>query len=244
MADYLAPAAPVSASWASHKNRTPPSSEPGTDYATAYGTKVAAPGNGSVIEIKTTNSGGMGRFVAIKLDDGRTTRTIHMSRVDVKIGARVKRGQVIGLSGASGNGSDWYYGPHVHQTLWPGAYWANPTIDFELYTGTPTTPTAEEESEVDEMYRAKSTKSGTWYVIGEFSVTQIESGPNGSANWNRAVAYNDMSGKSFPDVSSDRIKSALSDVDLRITDFLSRLGNTDAANASHARIQTMIEAES
>jgi murein DD-endopeptidase len=138
--NYQAPNAPVSADWANHKNRTPPSSEPGTDYATAYGTAVAAPGNGTVIEIKTSNSGAMGRYVAINLDDGRATRAIHLSRVDVKNGVRVTRGQVIGLSGASGNGSDWYYGPHVHQTLWPGAYWAAPTIDFELYTGTTPTP--------------------------------------------------------------------------------------------------------
>lgn len=151
MSGYLVPVdAPVSADWQDHRDRTPPSSEPGTDYACAYGTPVVAPFDGTVIEIKTTNSGGMGRFVALALTDGRATRAIHLSVVRVSVGQRVTAGQTIGISGASGYGSDWYYGPHVHQTLWPGGYWQAPTIDFELYVGEPEPQPGPEPEEWDD----------------------------------------------------------------------------------------------
>jgi murein DD-endopeptidase MepM/ murein hydrolase activator NlpD len=149
MMGYVAPAAPISSSWQDHKNRQPPSSEPGTDYATVYGTVVGAPGPGTVVDRKTSNSGGMGRYVTIALDDGRTTRAIHLSAVWLSVGQRVDRGTGLGLSGASGNGSDWYYGPHVHMTLWPGGAWAAPTIDFALYVGADD-PEPEPEPEPDE----------------------------------------------------------------------------------------------
>lgn len=142
---YLAPDAPVSASWQAHKDRTPPSSEPGTDYATPYGAAASAPWGGVVIETKTDNGGAMGRFAAIALDDGRTWRALHLASVAVRVGDRIERGDQVGVTGASGYGSDWYYGPHIHETLWPGAYWANPTIDFELYVGAnPPEPTTDD----------------------------------------------------------------------------------------------------
>lgn len=141
MGDYVVPAdVPISASWQVHRDRTPPSSEPGTDYAAAYGTSVAAPFGGTVIEIKTNNSGAMGRYVALALDDGRTARCLHLSQVLVPVGMWVFQGQIIAISGASGYGSDWYYGPHVHQTLWPTCYWCEDTIDFALYVGPPPKP--------------------------------------------------------------------------------------------------------
>jgi murein DD-endopeptidase MepM/ murein hydrolase activator NlpD len=128
---------PVEASitddWQEHVNRG--SSEPGTDYASPYGSLVVAVGDGVVTYVKTTNSSATGRVVEYRLDEGKDTRSIHMSEVWVGVGNRVVEGQSIGLSGASGYGSDWYYGPHVHHTLWPGNAWANPTIDFELYVG-------------------------------------------------------------------------------------------------------------
>ena len=134
---YLLPTSTrwVSASWQDHRDRTPPSSEPGTDYGVAYGLPVYAVDAGSVTYVKTSNSGAMGRVVEYRLDDGRDTRTLHLASVGVSVGQRIARGQTIGISGASGYGSDWYYGPHAHQTLWPGRAWEAAPIDFELYTG-------------------------------------------------------------------------------------------------------------
>lgn len=165
--DYLAPDAPVSASWQVHKDRNPPSSEPGTDYGTVYGTPVTAPWSGAVIEIKSSNSYATGRYVALALDDGRSCRALHLSQVRASVGQRVARGDVIGVSGASGYGSDWYYGPHVHQTLWPGAYWADPTIDFALHVGEPEDEdmTPEQAQMLTEIHQAlwnRTDQGGGW----------------------------------------------------------------------------------
>jgi murein DD-endopeptidase len=133
--------APVSASWQSHKDRNPPSSEPGTDYASAYGVAVLCAGNGTVTDRKTSNGSATGRYLTVSLDDGRTVRYLHLSSCSVGIGERVSAGQAVAIGGASGYGSDWYYGPHVHTTLWPGGIWNDPTIDFDIYIGTAPTPT-------------------------------------------------------------------------------------------------------
>jgi murein DD-endopeptidase MepM/ murein hydrolase activator NlpD len=130
----------ITCGWSCHRDRNPPSSEPGTDYGSGYGSAVYAADNGTITYVKTSNSQATGRVVEYRLDDGRTSRTLHMSQTWVYVGQRVSRGQQIGLSGASGYGDDWYYGPHAHQTLWPGAAWAAPTIDFAPYVGSNTPP--------------------------------------------------------------------------------------------------------
>lgn len=125
----------VSDSWQEHKNRNPPSPEPGTDYTSSYGAPLYAVEAGKVEIVQTGNHNGTGRFIQYRLNDGRTTRSLHLSEVWVKAGQTVTRGQQIGKTGASGYGNDWYYGPHVHQTLFPGAAFAAPSIDFEKYVG-------------------------------------------------------------------------------------------------------------
>jgi murein DD-endopeptidase MepM/ murein hydrolase activator NlpD len=138
MSSYAAPADVwISATWQDHKNRNPPSSEPGTDYATAYWTPVLCADSGTVVDRKDSTSGGTGRYVTIRLNDGRTVRYLHLAEVWVGVGQHVDRGQWLAASGASGHGSEWGYGAHVHVTLWPGAIWASPTIDFERYVGEP-----------------------------------------------------------------------------------------------------------
>lgn len=141
----LEPAAPISATWQDHKDREPPSSEPGTDYATPYGTPVGAPGDGVVTYVKHDNSGARGRVVQIWLNEGRETGALHFAAVYAWEGQRVARGDIVAISGASGYGSDWYYGPHVHDTLWDGPAWSGPTIDFDLYAGNPQPPDMEDD---------------------------------------------------------------------------------------------------
>lgn len=119
-----------------------PSTEPGTDFAGptsgGYGSPLYAPGNGIVVDLKHSNTSATGRYLTIDLDDGRRTRSLHLSEIWVGVGQRVGRGQQVGRSGASANGSDWGVGPHVHQTLWAGHYYAfgkDATIDFMPYVG-------------------------------------------------------------------------------------------------------------
>lgn len=126
----------VSANFHNHCcERQPPSSEPGTDYASAYGTTLVSPADGRIIEVKASNSGATGRYIAIEYNDGQTGRTLHLSEIWVETGWWVTRGQAIGRSGASGYGTDWYYGAHAHQTQWPGGYWCCATVDFEPFVG-------------------------------------------------------------------------------------------------------------
>lgn len=132
---YLRPTttARVSCSWQCHRDRPTPSTEPGTDYACAYGSTLVAPEDGIVVDVKHTTSGGTGRYVTIDLNDGRRVRLLHMSKVTVNSGQRVKRGDKVGLSGASGFGKEWGYGAHVHVTLWDGHYYrfgSSATMDF------------------------------------------------------------------------------------------------------------------
>jgi murein DD-endopeptidase MepM/ murein hydrolase activator NlpD len=132
------PTSYVSCSHQCHQDRNPPSTEPGTDYGCGYGSNVYAPEAGRVSDLKSSNSNATGRYVTIDLDDGRRTRTLHLSSINVSVGQRVTRGQLVAKSGASGYGDDWYYGPHAHQTLW-SCYCYNfcstCTLDFALYVG-------------------------------------------------------------------------------------------------------------
>lgn len=143
---YLRPcgAVPISDSWQGHKNRTPPSGEPGTDYSVGKGTAVVAATSGVIADRKDTTSTATGRYLALQADDGNYIRYLHLESSAVPVGTRVTRGQVIARSGASGFGSENGYGAHVHVSLWIGGTpfqqgFTN-TVDFENYIGDSTTP--------------------------------------------------------------------------------------------------------
>lgn len=167
-AGYCRPVQPTNgriASWLAHTNRGTPSSEPGTDYYCPRGTPVKAAAAGRVVAVGDSIQPATGRFVTIDLDDGRRVRYLHLERRHVKVGDRVRWGQHIADSGATGYGdADWSWnvsgtgGAHVHMTLWRthryvfGRY---ATLDPEQYMAanqsggntTPTTPVGEEEDE-------------------------------------------------------------------------------------------------
>lgn len=90
---------------------------PGIDFAMPVGTPVRAAGNGTVIYSDSM----CGNTVAIHhRDAGRTSRYLHLSRRDVRVGDQVSRGEVIGLSGSQGCGST---GPHLHYDEVAGNNW-------------------------------------------------------------------------------------------------------------------------
>ena len=80
----------------------------GTDFSTPVGTKVLAPGEGVVTLI--TKHAFAGNYIVIKHDNNVETRYLHLSKFLVKKGQRVKRGEVIALSGNTGAST----GPHLH----------------------------------------------------------------------------------------------------------------------------------
>lgn len=86
-----------------------PKMHTGLDFTAATGTPIYATGNGSVVEAVYDNSG-YGRHVVINHGYGYKTLYAHMTKIKVRNGQKVKRGEVIGWVGSSGKST----GPHLH----------------------------------------------------------------------------------------------------------------------------------
>ncbi|WP_137297174.1 peptidoglycan DD-metalloendopeptidase family protein [Psychromonas sp. SP041] len=80
----------------------------GTDFAVPSGTPIASVGDGIVI--LTRKHPYAGNYVVIKHNNTYKTRYLHMSKILVKKGQKITRGQKIGLSGSTGRVT----GPHLH----------------------------------------------------------------------------------------------------------------------------------
>jgi peptidoglycan glycosyltransferase len=91
---------------------------PGIDLSAPIGTPVYASDGGLVTFAGWT---GIGYGNAVVIDHGNGYKTLygHLSQVSQYCGAKVKAGQLIGLSGSTGNSS----GPHLHfEVRVPGGY--------------------------------------------------------------------------------------------------------------------------
>jgi murein DD-endopeptidase MepM/ murein hydrolase activator NlpD len=102
---------PVQKRWKAHK---------GTDYAAGYGTPIVATANGVVT--KSGYTGGNGNYVKIKHNGTYSTQYLHMTKRKVKVGQRVKQGQVIGTVGSTGLAT----GPHVCYRFWVNGVQVDP----------------------------------------------------------------------------------------------------------------------
>ena len=80
----------------------------GTDFRAAVGVKIPASNDGIVRIAKDRYYAG--GSVVIDHGNGIYTQYYHLSKILVKNGDKVKRGEIVGLSGASGRVS----GPHLH----------------------------------------------------------------------------------------------------------------------------------
>ena len=80
----------------------------GIDIGSPPGTPIESPAAGTVVQ--ASSQGGFGKHVT--LDHGNGVRSLygHMKKLDVKVGQRVEKGQVIGLVGSTGHST----GPHLH----------------------------------------------------------------------------------------------------------------------------------
>lgn len=95
----------------------------GVDFVIDIGTPILAAGPG-VVEA-AGYEGPNGNRVAINHGFGYRSVYAHLSKVQVKAGDQVKRGQVVALSGNTGRSS----GPHLHYTL----YYRGKTINPDRY---------------------------------------------------------------------------------------------------------------
>ncbi|MBA2816801.1 murein DD-endopeptidase MepM [Candidatus Pantoea persica] len=92
----------------------------GVDFALPTGTPVLAVGDGEVVVAK--NGGAAGNYVAIRHGRQYMTRYMHLKKVLVKPGEKVKRGDRIALSGNTGRST----GPHLHFEIWINNQAVNP----------------------------------------------------------------------------------------------------------------------
>jgi hypothetical protein len=89
----------------------------GADFRAAMGTPVRAGNSGVVVLARPLYY--EGNCVIVDHGMGLFTLSMHFSRIDVHEGQRVKTGDLLGLSGATGRVT----GPHLHWAVrWEGAY--------------------------------------------------------------------------------------------------------------------------
>lgn len=94
---------PVQKRWKAHL---------GTDYAAPTGTPIMATGDGTIT--KSSYGKGNGKYVKIRHNSVYETQYLHMSKRNVKVGQRVKQGDIIGYVGSTGLAT----GPHVCYRFW------------------------------------------------------------------------------------------------------------------------------
>ena len=80
----------------------------GVDYAAATGTPARTVADGVVSFAGVQN--GYGNVVFVQHSAGQSTVYAHLSKLLVKVGEKIRQGQAIGLTGATG----WATGPHLH----------------------------------------------------------------------------------------------------------------------------------
>lgn len=99
----------------------------GVDVAGATGTPVRAPADGLVVLAADKPFTLEGNLLMIDHGAGLNSAFLHLSRIEVKEGAHVTRGQLIGAIGATGRAT----GPHLHWAL----KWNDARIDPMLVAG-------------------------------------------------------------------------------------------------------------
>jgi murein DD-endopeptidase MepM/ murein hydrolase activator NlpD len=97
----------------------------GIDISTRYGKEIIAPADGLVFASGYHPQ--EGNYVRIEHGHGFKTAFLHLSRIAVKQGARVKKGEVIGYLGDSGRST----GPHLHYSVYVNNIAVNPRRYFK-----------------------------------------------------------------------------------------------------------------
>jgi murein DD-endopeptidase MepM/ murein hydrolase activator NlpD len=92
----------------------------GIDQRAAAGTPIRAVAAGVVKIVQPFNV--LGGTVAIDHGQGLETMYLHMSKLNVELGARVKKGDVVGFAGATGRAN----GPHLHWVVYVNGVPQNP----------------------------------------------------------------------------------------------------------------------
>ncbi len=110
-----------------YKNGEAGSYHSGLDIAKPQGSVILSPADGVVILAADHPFTLEGNLLMIDHGNGLNTAFLHLSRIDVRVGERVRRGQPVALSGMTGRAT----GPHLHWSL----RWRDAKIDPLLVAG-------------------------------------------------------------------------------------------------------------
>lgn len=111
----------------------------GIDLRAPQGTQVLSMEDGVVVRVVPPESG-KNSAVEVQHPFGYRTRYVHLSAIAVALGQRVRRGQVVGLSGGAAGtpGAGRSTGPHLHLEMrrWDGSTWQliDPTFSLRSWT--------------------------------------------------------------------------------------------------------------
>lgn len=96
----------------------------GIDFAMPEGTTLHSVSNGVVERVVDLGGDNLGKGVFVRNSDGTESIYGHMSAIDVKAGQHLNAGDIIGLSGNTGNST----GPHLHFGMKDASgQWLDPT---------------------------------------------------------------------------------------------------------------------
>jgi murein DD-endopeptidase MepM/ murein hydrolase activator NlpD len=99
----------------------------GVDVARPEGTPIVAPADGVVILAAGAPFTLEGNLLMVDHGMGLNSAFLHLSRIDVKVGDTVRRGQPLGAVGKTGRAT----GPHLHWAM----KWRDERIDPQLVAG-------------------------------------------------------------------------------------------------------------
>jgi murein DD-endopeptidase MepM/ murein hydrolase activator NlpD len=108
----------------------------GVDYAAPTGTPAQSVGDGVVIFSGV--QGGYGNVVEIRHGTGHTTLYAHLSKIHLRKGQTVQKGQTIGAVGSTG----WSTGPHLHFEFRVNGVHVDPQKVIQQAQALPIAPTA------------------------------------------------------------------------------------------------------
>jgi len=105
----------------------------GIDLRAKTGTDLFSPGDGKVVKADMGENGGCGGSIWINHQNGLESRVCHCSKILVKVGENVKRGQKVGLTGGGKNdpGRGFSTGAHLHYTLAKNGQLVDPLLYVE-----------------------------------------------------------------------------------------------------------------
>ncbi len=98
----------------------------GIDFKCPEGTPIKATADG-VVTLAQEKEGGYGVRIKIEHDEHFTTAYAHLSKLKVKEGQKVKKGEIIGLSGNSGFST----APHLHYEVFKDGKRVDPEEYFQ-----------------------------------------------------------------------------------------------------------------